>query len=484
MRITNTMMTSNTMRNVNKSKNNLYTTEQQMSSQKKIAKPSDDPIVAIRALSLRTSLTEVQQYLKKNVPDAEAWIKLTETSLDNMNGIFEDIYGYCNQGSTDSFTLDNREAIVECIDQLKAALYAEGNAACAERYVFTGYRTDVALTFQNDFETGVSYQIDQTFKGADFTTAKYMKSSVDIDNVAAIAAADTPETETVYRLRLGYSDCSAAVPPVIEVGGNAYANVQTVSAKELEALISTAGLQNDTAYYVYDKGEVAFSNDTYETLKNEDDISVSFQKDGFKKGDIRPEHYFDCRDLTNNVPYTLGDNQDIEYTINFSQSLKVNTRANKVLSYNTARDLDDLMASLTTVGNIEDKIAKLKEMKGSPIYENNQEELDSMISAAEKELDYAKNNMEALFARGMTQMKEYQAVLNAEISDVGSREVRLSLVKSRLTQQETTFKDLKSKNEDMELEDITVEFAAAETIYDAAIATASKTVRQSLLDYL
>ena len=67
---------------------------------------------------------------------------------------------------------------------------------------------------------------------------------------------------------------------------------------------------------------------------------------------------------------------------------------------------------------------------------------------------------------------------------MGSRKVRLTLTETRLTQQQTTFKELKSKNEDVELEDIAVDFAAAETVYNAAIATASKTVRQSLLDYL
>lgn len=485
MRVTNTMMTNNTMRNVNKSKNNLYTTEQQMSSQKKICKPSDDPIVAIRALSLRTSLTEIEQYLKKNVPDADAWLTLTETSLDNMNTVLGDIYKYCNQGSTDSFTLDNRQAIVECIDQLKKALYSEGNADYSGRYIFTGYRTDTALTFQTETDAEVSYSITQQFSGDDFAATKYMKNRVDITNVDSVAAADTPEAEEVYCLRLAYDNCSSNTPPSIMVDGAAYAgNVVSVSTAELEQLLSTTGLADDTAYYVYDRGEVAFSTDTYAALKNAGDISVTFQKDEFEKGDIRPEHYFDCVDLTNNAAYTLGDNQDIEYTINFSQTLKVNTRANAVLSYNIARDLDNLMNSLTDVANIEDNIAKLEEMKKSSLYKDKQTELDSMLEAANKELDYAKNNMETLFSKGMTQMQEYQAVLNTEISDIGSREVRLTLAKTRLTQQQTTFKDLKSKNEDLELEDITVEFAAAETIYDAAIATASKTVRQSLLDYL
>ena len=153
MRITNTMMTNTTMRNVNKSKTNLYTTEQQMASQKKISKPSDDPIIAIRALSLRTSLAEVEQYLKKNVPDAKAWIKLTETSLDNMDGIYTDLVKLCTQGENDTFETTNRQAIIQSIQQYKEAMYAEGNADSSGRYIFTGYRTDRSLTFLNSTET-------------------------------------------------------------------------------------------------------------------------------------------------------------------------------------------------------------------------------------------------------------------------------------------------------------------------------------------
>lgn len=490
MRITNTMMTNTTMRNVNKSKTNLYTTEQQMASQKKISKPSDDPIIAIRALSLRTSLAEVEQYLKKNVPDAKAWIKLTETSLDNMDGIYTDLVKLCTQGENDTFETTNRQAIIQSIQQYKEAMYAEGNADSSGRYIFTGYRTDCSLTFLNSTETQVSYKINQNFTGEDFTTAKYMKNSVDINNIASVPSSATPETKEVYRLRLAYDNCAydaadADTVPSITVDGKAYTGtVAAVSSQELEQLITAGNMADDTAYYVYDKGEIAFSENTYKTLKGASDISVQFRKDEFEKGDIRPEHYFDCEDLTNGQVYTLGDNQDIEYTINFSQTLKVNTRATDVLSYNIGRDLDDLMSSLTNVADIEAKITKLTDMKSSELYAGQKDQIESMIEASNKELDYAKSYMEDLFAKGITQMKGYQSTLNSEISDVGSREVRLTLAESRLTQQQTTFKDLKSKNEDVELEDITVEFASAETVYDAAIATAAKTVRQSLLDYI
>ena len=321
-----------------------------------------------------------------------------------------------------------------------------------------------------------------------------MKNGVDINNVASIKASDTPETQEVYRIRLAYDDCAydaadAASLPQITVDGQTYAGtIQAVSTSELEAIMTAGNLADNTAYYVYDKGELVFSKASQQALGNSQ-IDVSYRKDSFAKGDIRPEHYFDCEDLTNGQVYSMSsktgdDSQDIEYTINFSQNLKVNSRATDVLSYNIGRDLDDLVNSLSSVMNIEEKISRLKDMKNSDMYAGQTDELESMIEAANKELDYAKNNMEALFAKGITQMKGYQSTVNTELSDVGSREVRLTLTKTRLTQQQTTFKELKSKNEDVELEDIAVDFAAAETVYNAAIATASKTVRQSLLDYL
>lgn len=180
MRITNTMMTNTTMRNVNKSKNNLYTTEQQMSSQKKISKPSDDPIIAIRALSLRTSLTEVEQYLKKNVPDAGAWLTLTETSLNNMDGIYKDIIKYCTQGSTDSY-----ETTKQKCDNTEYT--AVERCRCMQREMRTA-QEDISLpdterTEHSPSRTMPRWQVCPTgfkpeLQGLCFTTTKYMKKGV------------------------------------------------------------------------------------------------------------------------------------------------------------------------------------------------------------------------------------------------------------------------------------------------------------------
>ncbi|MCR5775664.1 MAG: flagellar hook-associated protein 3, partial [Lachnospiraceae bacterium] len=68
------MMSNNSLANINTNKQYLDKLNNQMATQKKITKPSDDPIIAVRALRLRSNLAEVEQYYGANVPDAQAWV--------------------------------------------------------------------------------------------------------------------------------------------------------------------------------------------------------------------------------------------------------------------------------------------------------------------------------------------------------------------------------------------------------------------------
>ncbi len=65
MRVTNQMMINSSIANIQANKSQINTMDTQLSTQKKINKPSDDPIIAIRALRLRSSLDQVTQYVGK-----------------------------------------------------------------------------------------------------------------------------------------------------------------------------------------------------------------------------------------------------------------------------------------------------------------------------------------------------------------------------------------------------------------------------------
>ena len=104
MRITNNMIMGNTKTNINSTKVLVDKYNTQMTTQKKISKASEDPVIAIRSLRLSTSLSHLDQYKDNNIPDASSWMDVTQTALSNMKSLLTDIRTQCVNGSTDTLT--------------------------------------------------------------------------------------------------------------------------------------------------------------------------------------------------------------------------------------------------------------------------------------------------------------------------------------------------------------------------------------------
>ena len=90
---------------------------------KKITRPSDDPVIAIRSLRLRTSLTEINQYYKKNVPDADNWLKITENAVSTTIDLITNMYSDCTSGSEGFKTSDDRSAVLGDLKGLRDFLF-------------------------------------------------------------------------------------------------------------------------------------------------------------------------------------------------------------------------------------------------------------------------------------------------------------------------------------------------------------------------
>ena len=62
-------MQNNSLYNINNNKLLQDKLSTQMSTQKKITRPSDDPVIAIRALRLRTNVSELTQFYRDRTTD-------------------------------------------------------------------------------------------------------------------------------------------------------------------------------------------------------------------------------------------------------------------------------------------------------------------------------------------------------------------------------------------------------------------------------
>ncbi len=140
-------MNNNSLYNINNNKVAEDEVNTQMATGKKIARPSDDPVIAIRSLRLRSTVTQLDQYYNKNAADAKSWMDVTEDALSTVTDVLTDAIQQVNKGSNKDLTVDDLNTIITQLDALSDEYYSTGNVDYAGRYIFTGYRTDTALSY-------------------------------------------------------------------------------------------------------------------------------------------------------------------------------------------------------------------------------------------------------------------------------------------------------------------------------------------------
>ena len=160
MRITNGMMINNALRDINNNKLNLDRYNTQLSTEKRIQKPSEDPIIAIRALRFRSNLAEIEQYLERNIPDAESWLRVTEDALIGARNMTQSLQEDLTQGANETLGTDERDAIVKNLQAYRDQIFQNANADYANRSIFTGYKTASTMTFETNDEN-IKYVITQ-----------------------------------------------------------------------------------------------------------------------------------------------------------------------------------------------------------------------------------------------------------------------------------------------------------------------------------
>ncbi|WP_141432912.1 flagellar hook-associated protein FlgL [Bacillus sp. 03113] len=141
MRVTQSMLSNNSLRNLSESYKRLGKYQDQISSQRKITKPSDDPVVAMKGMYYRSNLTEVEQY-KRNLSELYVWMDHSEAGIDQANSGLQRIRELVIQGQSGTNSPENRQAIAREIEQLKEDLVNVANTQVNGRYIFHG--TDVS----------------------------------------------------------------------------------------------------------------------------------------------------------------------------------------------------------------------------------------------------------------------------------------------------------------------------------------------------
>ena len=594
MRITNKMITNNASGNINGNKVLVDKTNTQMTTQKKIARPSENPVIAIRSLRLQTTLNKVNQYYEKNIPDAESWMDVTETALTNIKDLLKNMRTLCVNGSTGTLTEDDRSTILTQLKSLQSQVYAEGNADYAGRTVFTGYRTNKTLTFTNndsktnynitepsnsdkiykkrfytnevevpatatEMRAGVnkdtmdvgqsnynvirlSYDLDNlgdenavpnpipadqvnsfeyTFRRDDGTTKTYkMNLDVDANGDPNLTEFDDPDSADPSNPRkVSYSKLNAGVdgdgvaetPATLnevlvfndEADWAAWSKTQTDTNG---AKLTTKYVPENSAVIIKSTGEMVLGDKAADVFLSHDaSFNVNYNKTGFKSGELRPEYYFNCTQYTDETGAETNEEAgvkgtkferfdangkavtyEIQYTVSQNQELTVNMEANEAFNHDIYQDMGDMIDIVNRAVAAHNKVDAIKGMMGMDEYqsETDQAQLNEWLKAAQKEADYADDNLQKRYGELLGNVDSYLEDITLAITKMGCRGDQLEITKTRMNNQQETVEELQSTNDDMDLSDIIIKYTAAYTAYQSSLTAAGKLGQQTLLNYI
>lgn len=506
MRMTNKIMRNNSLYNINLNKTLEDKLTNQMTNQSKIVRPSDDPVIAIRALRLRSNVTNVTQYYDKNAPDADQWLNVTGKAMDTVNKILTDLYKQAEDASNKYLGSEDLSIILEQMASLTDEFYSSGNVDYAGRYVFSGYRTDTTITFTAEQikemgEHPVRYDIEENLGYEDISTVSYT-------NYEDLTDEQKISNHTLYRFRLAYdnTDGTAAdgVTPTLALkdknGVNKAGNNPTMqtfdNAEEAYKAVAEGNLKPGVvAAYIPSTGEIVFSEAYYKAnYEDGDQITVNYSKSDWQEGDINPVHYFKCVETTDyndpakaksvNYNFTQED-QSIYYDVGFNQQIQVNTTADEIFHHAVRRDIEDFNHFMTQLKDVEKKIADIEEEmslteEGTAAYTA----LEKKLEAANKAYTYVRDNIQTKFENQITKYQQYMDDSNIAITNNATRGSRLDLISDRLMNQKTTFKELQSNNEDIDVTEVAVELSSADLTYQAALMATSKIMQTNLMNYI
>lgn len=141
-RVTQSMMNSQMLRNLNNNAVRMNDLQNQLSTGRRINKPSDDPVGISFSMRYRSELSSNDQY-QTNVDAALSWLSFTDTMLNQSGNVLHRLREIAVGGANGS----NPQAALDTMKQEVGQLYQQmvdiANSQFNGKYVFNGQLTDV-----------------------------------------------------------------------------------------------------------------------------------------------------------------------------------------------------------------------------------------------------------------------------------------------------------------------------------------------------
>ncbi len=187
MRVTENILFSNFLYNINKINSDTYKTNSQMSSGRRLLNLDSDPISLMKVLSLKDINSRFEQYTT-NINSANSVLDAQDTALNNADNLLQKADSLLIQGANAVNSDDtSRKAIAQQLNSIRKEIVNSANTIFEGKYLFGGLKTDtkpiqdkpqaVAVTSQTlsdpnkviEIETTENYRDINQFDSGNYT---------------------------------------------------------------------------------------------------------------------------------------------------------------------------------------------------------------------------------------------------------------------------------------------------------------------------
>jgi len=504
MRVTHLDMYANFISNLNAGSSKLMELNNQASSQKRINRPSDDPVGTIRVLEYRDSISALKQF-KSNIDTGKGWLELADETLMQGNELLTRAKAIAEQAATGSLSAEQRDGLSYEVEQIFEQLISLSNTTYEGKSIFAGQRVDgnafertlnvtsnkddiqdediVSITGEKGGTTLVQFLDDGTV-GTDDIGYRYSKDGGDtwttINSTDADALTGTNATMnlggTDVQLNSGYTvDASADtedssgtwlwVRPSARYLGDNEDNVQVDKAAVFSAgldIEAEGDFQSGTVVRIdsLDAGNVEYSYSTdggtswstgHETTTGENKYVVPGGIMEVTAGSIQEGDQFFIR------PEKAG----IDFQISPNESLQVNNIGKDVFGGITGDDEGNLQSTVFGRGSGDNVFETMGEFIGY-LKTNNQQGIQESLEKLGSNIKHISNTL----------------------ASVGSRENRLDVAEKSMTSLIGNEEERMSNIEDVDIAELMTKLSSQQVAYQAVLQSSSRIMKMSLMNYI
>jgi flagellar hook-associated protein 3 FlgL len=264
-RITTQMTSANLLANINQSLDRISTTQQELSTGKRINHPSDDPYGTSLSLQLNNELGGLNDY-NNNVSDGTAWAQAGTAALSDITNAVQRIRELVVQAANGTRTQSDMSADASEVNQLIDQIKQDANTQYNGQYIFSGAATSTApyQAGSNDAYAGDNGQVTRVIgpntsiavnanlagvlgtgqttagqpagDGQLLNTLRNIADDMQSGNSSALSATDLSQLDTNLNSLTGLSANLGAVTDRLQMAAS---RIQSLQASDTQVLSNT-----------------------------------------------------------------------------------------------------------------------------------------------------------------------------------------------------------------------------------------------------